>query len=861
MVATRRGTRLGTQEESERSNRDQAAVELTTTTSPKPAQKTIRSDSPSQDSGRINKDQGKSTVSIGSPTKDDSRKGPSQVVTRSRRRSGQSDADISEAESTTSNSSTRIRRSRKSLGNITDSTRKLGIQLSVITEPILESKEDEELSETESYCSSVSTRAARRTHASATRSIRTRSRKTALISEPDFDNSEAESNCSSVSGLQKSSARSTKKSEATRPVPGNSESQKEEISEAESFSSDFVSQNRLRRSSRRVQRKPKSGEDRNSGETSSQEQESPKKQRYSLRGAKDSEHLSPGKEEQILSTPRSSRNRIVSETSEVIILSDSDSESKNLSSKASHEEQPKESLKEQANLSEDHSSVLDQKLPKTFQSTQSDSDEVVDLTEELLDGPQLTEQDEDKSNADDDNSKTAEVEENVNISLLIDNDESEEEIEIEKKEIQEEMGEESEKEMEEEEESQKDSVKKGKLKQTKTKQIQDLVDDGLFVIDTDPGLNSRKKYYLDNDVDDKASEKEPSEKEELSEPEEDLSEPDEENQEELEEMEKESEDEMEEDEMENKEELEEEESQKDLVKKGKPKQTKSKPVQDLVDDGLFVIDTDPGLNSSKKYYLDNDVDDKASEKEPSEKEELPEPEEDLLEPDEEEEDFIDEEVDDIDEEDELLNKPKRSLELSTSIDTGLNIKKLGGLYISFDAEKSKPGSSLLNKMKKESKQKDELLKKSVITPDFEKKESAPPYRESLKQLKKKRKMEREKTTGKGWFDMKAPEMTEELKNDLKALKMRSAMDPKRFYKKNDREGFPKYFQVGTVVDSPLDFYNSRIPKKQRKRTIVEELLADAEFRSYNKKKYQEIIAEKAARAEGKKNRKKKKFRT
>ncbi len=47
--------------------------------------------------------------------------------------------------------------------------------------------------------------------------------------------------------------------------------------------------------------------------------------------------------------------------------------------------------------------------------------------------------------------------------------------------------------------------------------------------------------------------------------------------------------------------------------------------------------------------------------------------------------------------------------------------------------------------------------------------------------------------------MRAPELTEELKNDLKALKMRSAMDPKRFYKKNDREGPPKYFQVGWEV--------------------------------------------------------------
>lgn len=55
--------------------------------------------------------------------------------------------------------------------------------------------------------------------------------------------------------------------------------------------------------------------------------------------------------------------------------------------------------------------------------------------------------------------------------------------------------------------------------------------------------------------------------------------------------------------------------------------------------------------------------------------------------------------------------------------------------------------------------------------------------------------ERGKTTGDGWFGMKAPEITDELKNDLQALKMRAAIDPKRFYKKNDREGLPKYFQV------------------------------------------------------------------
>lgn len=43
--------------------------------------------------------------------------------------------------------------------------------------------------------------------------------------------------------------------------------------------------------------------------------------------------------------------------------------------------------------------------------------------------------------------------------------------------------------------------------------------------------------------------------------------------------------------------------------------------------------------------------------------------------------------------------------------------------------------------------------------------------------------------------MPVPEMTEELKNNLQVLKMRSVMDPKHFYKKNDMEVLPKYFQV------------------------------------------------------------------
>lgn len=42
----------------------------------------------------------------------------------------------------------------------------------------------------------------------------------------------------------------------------------------------------------------------------------------------------------------------------------------------------------------------------------------------------------------------------------------------------------------------------------------------------------------------------------------------------------------------------------------------------------------------------------------------------------------------------------------------------------------------------------------------------------------------------------------------------------------------------------MDFYHDRVPKKERKRTLVEELMADADFQKYNKKKYAEIIQSK-----------------
>jgi len=125
--------------------------------------------------------------------------------------------------------------------------------------------------------------------------------------------------------------------------------------------------------------------------------------------------------------------------------------------------------------------------------------------------------------------------------------------------------------------------------------------------------------------------------------------------------------------------------------------------------------------------------------------------------------------------------------------------------------------------------------------------------------KKMRKAEREKTKGDAWFGMSAPEMTEETKRDLEVLKMRAAVDPKRHYKKNDSQALPKYFQIGQVVDSPVDYYSNKGTSKKKK-SLVDELMADAEYQKYSKRKYAEIIDEKAKLDPRKRHKKKAKLK-
>ncbi|KAH8421225.1 hypothetical protein KR009_001758 [Drosophila setifemur] len=99
---------------------------------------------------------------------------------------------------------------------------------------------------------------------------------------------------------------------------------------------------------------------------------------------------------------------------------------------------------------------------------------------------------------------------------------------------------------------------------------------------------------------------------------------------------------------------------------------------------------------------------------------------------------------------------------------------------------------------------------------------------------------RAKTKGGGWFNLPAPEITEEMRNELKIIQMRSVLNPKQFYKKNDLKVLPKFFQTGTVLNSVLD--NSKeIYTSKAQKSLVDELLANESFQKFNKRKYNEII--------------------
>ncbi|MCJ1367739.1 hypothetical protein MMC16_006873 [Acarospora aff. strigata] len=112
------------------------------------------------------------------------------------------------------------------------------------------------------------------------------------------------------------------------------------------------------------------------------------------------------------------------------------------------------------------------------------------------------------------------------------------------------------------------------------------------------------------------------------------------------------------------------------------------------------------------------------------------------------------------------------------------------------------------------------------------------------------KKEARPTAGADWFDLPRTKLTPELKRDLQLIQLRSVLDPKRHYKKEDtRRTAPQFSQVGTILEGPTEFYSARLLQKDRKKTFVDEVLAGEKTSGRFKRKYSDI---QAAKSSGKK---------
>ena len=121
---------------------------------------------------------------------------------------------------------------------------------------------------------------------------------------------------------------------------------------------------------------------------------------------------------------------------------------------------------------------------------------------------------------------------------------------------------------------------------------------------------------------------------------------------------------------------------------------------------------------------------------------------------------------------------------------------------------------------------------------YSKDNAVKPLNENYLEKKRKRE-ENKKTTGPKWFNMKAPELTTELKQELKAVQLGNLSQPFQFHKKNDRKGYAKFFQIGTIQDNILDGKANRLKKSEIKNTIAQQLLDFDLEQNYTLRKFNE----------------------
>lgn len=95
-----------------------------------------------------------------------------------------------------------------------------------------------------------------------------------------------------------------------------------------------------------------------------------------------------------------------------------------------------------------------------------------------------------------------------------------------------------------------------------------------------------------------------------------------------------------------------------------------------------------------------------------------------------------------------------------------------------------------------------------------------------------------------WHSMPTLHMTPELVRDIRVIENRQHIDPKRFYKSSGsgraKGELPEHMAFGTVVEGAHEFYSSRLTKRERRKSITDEIMSDDRVMKFTKTRVRAI---------------------
>jgi hypothetical protein len=100
--------------------------------------------------------------------------------------------------------------------------------------------------------------------------------------------------------------------------------------------------------------------------------------------------------------------------------------------------------------------------------------------------------------------------------------------------------------------------------------------------------------------------------------------------------------------------------------------------------------------------------------------------------------------------------------------------------------------------------------------------------------------ENARSVAREWKSFKGFAPTEENLLEVKVLALRSYVDPKKHYRRNDMKKRPTEFQIGTVVEDATGFYSDRLTRKERKKRLLDDYRDDSAFKRVAKSKFREV---------------------